>query len=107
MPSSKCECCGGTYQWKWEEAFEKFGFGDGEGQVETYAVEVVLTDAGYKVNAEPWGIHNVVIQSIRKDGREFMPDEDSEFEVGYADPHDYLPPEIIELLDRELPRSTD
>lgn len=65
MPMSECRCCGGQYQWKWEEAFDKFGFGDGDGQVETDTVEVVLTDAGYTVESDVWGMHNIVIRSIR------------------------------------------
>ncbi len=86
MPVSECHCCGGEYRWKWEEAFEKFGFGDGDGQIETGTVEAVLTAAGYEVESDTWGIHNVVIRSIRKDGRDLMPVDDSKFVVGYDDP---------------------
>ena len=102
MPVSECRCCGGQYLWKWEEAFDKFGFGDGDGQVETGTVEGVLANAGYAVQSDG-GMHSVYIRSIQKDGREFMPDDDSTFTIGYDKPRDYLPQEIIELLDRELP----
>ncbi len=49
MPVSDCDNCGATYHWKWEEAFEKFGFGDGDGQVETWQVEALLTEAGFEI----------------------------------------------------------
>lgn len=32
-----------------------------------------------------------------------MPSDDAPFSIGYDDPRSYLPPEIVELLDRELP----
>ena len=105
MPVSECHCCGGQYSWKWEEAFDKFGFGDGDGQIETDTVETILTAAGYEVKSDMWGMHNVVIRSIRKDGVELMPPDASEFTVGYDDPRSYLPPDIVELLDRELPEA--
>ena len=42
MPVSECDYCGGTLTWDWTEAFEKFGFQDGDGQVETWQVENAL-----------------------------------------------------------------
>ena len=85
--------------WSWEEAFDKFGFEDGDGPVMTDVVEAVLTDAGYTVAAEPWGMHNVVIQSIKDaSGAELMP---SDIELGYDDPRDYLPEALIALLDTD------
>ena len=68
MPVSECYTCGGHLYWKWEEACEKFGFGDGDGQVETWNVESVLVDAGYEVTVDGWGLHNTVITSIKKEG---------------------------------------
>ena len=38
--------------WSWEEAFDKFGFEDGDGLVMTDVVAAVLQDAGYSVTAE-------------------------------------------------------
>lgn len=105
MPVNECKCCGGEYFWRWEEAFDKFGFGDGDGQVETPTVEAVLENAGFTVKSEPWGMHNTVILSICKDGVEAMPHENSKFIIGYDDPRSYLPSEIVELLDRELPET--
>ena len=33
MPITTCLTCCGEYHWKWEEAFDKFGFGDGDNLV--------------------------------------------------------------------------
>ncbi|GAB5552870.1 MAG: hypothetical protein Sapg2KO_24610 [Saprospiraceae bacterium] len=102
MIKDYCECCGGVYEWGWEDAFNKFGFSDGNGNVNTYVIEEILTDAGYCAEAKGWGIHNVVIFSIKENGKELMPDEKASFTVGYDDPREYLPKRIIELLDKEI-----
>ena len=86
--------------WSWEEAFDKFGFEDGDGSVMTDVVESVLRDAGYGVAAEPWGMHNVVIFSIKdSSGNELIP---STVKIGYDHPRSYLPKAIIALLDSDL-----
>jgi len=103
MPVTTCENCGALYQWSWREAFDKFGFGDGDGQVETYQVEAVLRQAGYDVETQQWGLHNTVITSIRRDGKELIGYDKPGVTVGYDDPRCYLPDDIIDLLDRELP----
>ena len=103
MPKDECYCCGGEYLWHWEEAFCKFGFRDGDGQVETGQVEDVLIDAGYSVESCQWGLHNTVILSIKKDGTELMPSAESGMIVGYDNPRKYLPQGIIDLLDDKLP----
>lgn len=93
-----------TTTWSWEEAFDKFGFEDGDGLVMTHVVVAVLTDAGYNVTAEPWGMHNVVIISITATGgAELIP---STANLGYDEPRDYLPEAIIKLLDSD-PRTAD
>lgn len=102
MPVTTCDTCGGDYRWNWEEAFDKFGFKDGDGQVETWQVEAVLTEAGYECIVEGWGLHNTVISSIRKDGTEFVPQDDDEVAFGYDCPRTYLPEDIIALLDEKL-----
>lgn len=100
MPISTCHTCGGHYQWDWEDAFDKFGFGDGDAQVETDTVVAVLENAGFSVEANPWGLHNVVITSIKdRDGTELIPETVS---GGYDAPRSYLPKPIIRLLDRKL-----
>lgn len=103
MVHTTCDYCGGDYHWSWREAFDKFGFNDGDGQVETWQVEAVLVEAGYEVTVEGWGFHNTVITSIKRDGQELMPYGNPNFSIGYDDPHDYLPSEIVELLDSRLP----
>lgn len=100
MPRSKCDNCGGPYDWVWEDAFDKFGFGDGNGQVETATVAHVLTQAGYAVEHEYWGLHNDIISSIKKNGVEQIPETAG---VGYDDPRKYLPAAIVTLLDERLP----
>ena len=70
MPSITCITCNNDYSWSWTEAFDKFGFGDGDGQIGTYAVEDVLNDAGYAVETTQWGMHNTIISSIKRDGVE-------------------------------------
>ena len=101
MPTTECQNCGGTYHWYWEEAFAKFGFGDGDGQVETWQVEEVLKSAGYEVVTEDWGCHNLVIMSIKRDGKDLIPRNCIRF--GYDNPRGYLPGEIVALLDTALP----
>ncbi len=102
MAISECNNCGGEFHWLWEEAFDKFGFNDGDGQVETWQVEDVLTNAGYAVTVQGWGMHNTVIVSIKKDGSELILYEDQDLSLGYDDPRSYLPAEIISLLDQEF-----
>ena len=103
MPVTQCRICSGNYQWSWTEAFEKFGFGDGDGQVETYQVVEILVDAGYDVIADDWGLHNTIIVSIKRDGCERIPHDNSSVRFGYDDPRDYLPADIVAVLDRALP----
>ena len=33
-----CESCGSSHEWTWADAFDKFGFGDGDGLVMTSSV---------------------------------------------------------------------
>ena len=100
MPLSKCANCGGlSLKWKWEEAFDKFGFGDGDGQIMTEEVYSVLDSAGYLVNFESWILHNTIITSIKQDGKELISEE---ITIGYDNPREYLPEEIINLLDEKL-----
>ena len=101
MPTTQCDTCGHDITWSWSEAFEKFGFNDGDGQVETETVADVLRNAGFEVATEGWGLHNIVIVSIRRSGREIIPMDNIRF--GYDDPRNYLPSSIVEFLDRELP----
>ena len=103
MPTTECDTCGGQYNWSWTEAFDKFGFNDGDGQIETWQVESVLTEAGYAVEVEEWGLHNILISSIKLNGEEIMFPKNKDIEFGYDDPRDYLPAELIQLLDEKCP----
>lgn len=103
MPISECDHCRGTYQWHWEEAFNKYGFGDGDCQVETHNVVNGLTEAGYEVGVLEWSLHNTIIVSIKKNGIELIADG---ITIGYDDPREYLPPELTGFLDKEFPSET-
>ena len=94
-----CESCGTSNEWTWTEAFDKFGFGDGDGLVMTDSVAGVLTDVGYAVETAKWGLHNVIITSIKLDGVEQIPDGTK---FGYDDPRGYLPSAIVALLDSKM-----
>jgi hypothetical protein len=104
MPRTTCHTCGGDLQWDWEEAFDKFGFNDGDGQVMTDEVVEALREGGYVATAEGWGFHNVVITSISKDGISLIPPEAV---IGYDDPHDYLPKELIDYLESKFDHNAD
>lgn len=105
MPITRCETCGRDQHWSWDDAFDKFGFDDGNGQVETERVARVLAAAGYEVAIQPWGCHNIIINGIWQNGVSLMPDERSPYTLGYDNPRNYLPPEIVALLDKALPES--
>ncbi len=105
MVSTTCLSCGGTLHWDWTEAFAKFGFNDGDGQVETWQVEDALTASGYKVTVDRWGVHNTLITSIRQDSVELIPYSDPRYRFGYDDPRLYFPGELIALLDQDFPPS--
>lgn len=104
MSTTRCKTCGSDYQWQWEDAFDKFGFGDGDGLVMTEHVAEALRKAGYTVEVEPWGCHNVVITSIRRGTpkREQIPAG-----LGHDDLRDYLPKKIVKLLDAAFPADAE
>ena len=97
MSTTTCPNCGTTCHWSWEDAFAKFGFGDGDGLVMTEHVANALRQAEYAVTVEPWGCHNVTIASIERNGVELIPLDDINY--GFDDPRDYLPEDIVTLLD--------
>lgn len=96
MSTSRCKSCGATHDWSWEEAFDKFGFEDGDGLVMTEAVAGALRNNGYVVKVEAWGLHNIVITAIAKNGRALISDK---VNLGYDDPREFLPKKVIALLD--------
>lgn len=102
MPITECELCGNRANWRWEEAFDKFGFNDGDGDVRTKDVFNVLQEAGYTPTETRWGWHNTVITSIKTpEGKDLIDRHLPRF--GYDCPRTYLPEAIIELLDEKLP----
>jgi len=101
MVDMKCKTCGNSYHWS--EAFSKFGFNDGDGDVKTPLIAKALENAGYAVKYSRWSPHNTLIYSVCKDGIEYMPINDPKYRIGYDDPHEYLPEDILNLLDEEFP----
>lgn len=104
MSISRCKHCNAEHQWSWEEAFNKFGFDDGDGLVMTEAVASALRDRDYDVTVTPWGWHNIVITAIAKNGRSLIK---SKANVGYDEPRSYLPKTIIALLDEAFGDDTE
>ena len=101
MSITTCMTCTQDTHWSWTEAFDKFGFCDGDGLVMTEHVAEALRKQSYTVTSEPWGSHNVTITSIKtKKGKELIP---AKIQIGYDDPLDYLPKRIIVLLDEAFP----
>jgi len=99
MSTTRCNTCGSYHSWDWTEAFDKFGFEDGDGLVMTDAVVSVLEQNGYVVQSQRWGFHNTVITSIQQNGSELIPPTAV---IGYDSPRNYLPLAVIELLDATL-----
>ncbi len=101
MSFTTCPTCREQIHWSWEEAFDKFGFGDGDGLVMTEHVANALRQRGYTVTTSPWGSHNVTIDSIKsRKGREHIP---VDVVLGYDDPRMYLPKRTVRLLDDAFP----
>jgi len=115
-------------EWKWEEAFDKWGFGDGDGPNFTCEVAGALQSKfGYVCKLDTWGSHNFMIMNVvdpktqkcvykrrpwdpkchdQDDmeicgGRAYVKTTDScnGWRIGYDDPRDYLPDEIVAYLD--------
>ena len=65
--------------WEWEEAFNKFGFGDGDSWNGTHEVEGEIKSLGYECVTDSWGVHNWMILDIKKDGKSILFPEDIAF----------------------------
>ena len=102
MSISMCPTCHHEHTWSWEEAFEKFGFEDGDGLVVTEHVAEALRKDGYTVTVSAWGCHNIIIGSIKREGVELIPED---IKLGYDEPRTYLPKTIIELLVAAFPET--
>ncbi|MBT3011750.1 MAG: hypothetical protein KME41_08505 [Candidatus Thiodiazotropha sp. (ex Lucina pensylvanica)] len=101
MTRWKCPTCGNRYHW--HHAFAKFGYDDGDGDIQTPEIASILEDDGYNVTYASYGPHNTIITSIRKDRTEYMPLSDPQILIGYDDPTTYLPQHIQNLLNDKLP----
>jgi hypothetical protein len=93
--------------WTWDEAFDKFGFGDGDGLVMTYEVSSFLTDNGYFVDCDSWGMHNTTIMFLTApDGTKLIDAGEvvgkPDVEYGYDCPSKYLPTDLVALLNKEF-----
>ena len=115
-------------EWQWEEAFDKFGFGDGDGPNFTSEVAGAIQGKfGYECKLDTWGMHNFMIMSVvdpktqkcvykrkpwnpQRDapedkevvgGQAYVKDIDGTggWCVGYDDPRAYLPDEVVAYLD--------
>ena len=90
--------------WEWEEAFDKFGFDDGDGMVFTGLVAKYIESLGYETHYDG-GFHNTYFGSIKdKSGKELlsvMPNGD-EIDIGYSDPREYLPESLVQKLDEHF-----
>lgn len=85
--------------WEWEEAFDKFGFDDGDGPNFTDEVASFLRGLGYEVECDHWGIHNYMIFKVEgSDGTDLL----EGVEVGYDNPRQYLPAYLVEQLDHQF-----
>jgi hypothetical protein len=94
-----CPTCGHAHYWSWESAFDKFGFQDGDSLVMTEKVAEALRKHGYEVRTMHWGFHNTIITDISRDGEMLIPGRTV---IGYDEPREYLPEDIVDLLDSEF-----
>jgi len=104
-------------EWEWGDAFDKFGFCDGDGWNGTHIVASSIDALGYNTECDGWGCHNYLIVDIEKDGKSILFDNNQEWNaetlkriqargggesysehIGYADPNLYLPDDILEML---------
>lgn len=115
-------------EWEWEEAFDKFGFGDGDGPNFTADVaSAIQCKFGYVCEVDTWGMHNFMIKSVvdpkaqkcvykrrpwdpKRDapedkeicgGRAYVKDTNraNGWSIGYDNPRNYLPDEVVAYLD--------
>tara|TARA_R100000654_G_scaffold72528_1_gene104442 strand:- start:411 stop:719 length:309 start_codon:yes stop_codon:yes gene_type:complete len=89
--------------WKWEEAFDKWGFEDGDGWNGT---DLVRTEIEAKFDnldtwCDTWGCHNFMIMDIRTKDQDATIYE-GEPQVGYVCPRTYLPEYLVEFLDEHF-----
>ncbi len=86
------------YDWRWEEAFDRFGFDDGDGYCLTQAVANVLENAGCRCRTARFGAHNTIIHRIT------LPDG-SALDTPHAKSSArlWLPARLVAMLDNAFP----
>ena len=83
--------------WTWDEAFSKYGFGDGDSWSGTNIVAEFLKSLGCSVECDGWGMHNYIIQSVEWDGTLY-----DDFGDYGDDARDRLPPTLVTQLDEHF-----
>ena len=87
-------------EWEWEEAFDKFGFGDGDGWNGTDIVADFIESLGYETQRDVWGIHNYVIMDVMvRCGPIQISIIPLKTNINYDNPHDYLPRDLVRELE--------
>ena len=84
----------------WQDAFSKFGFGDGWDAEYSYEVKKFLEGKGYEVGMGETGGHNDYIEIIHKDGKEVFKNDRKSNNVGGMFSGNA---EITDLLDAKFP----
>ena len=87
--------------WVWEEAFSKFGFGDGDGWNGSAHVARFIDDVyNVKTVLDSWGMHNyMIVDILDKDRNTIIPED---VDIGYTSARQYLPKDLVALLDEEF-----
>lgn len=91
-----------TIYFDWREAFDKFGFDDGDGWNGTDLVsDFIEKEFKVKTECDGWGCHNYMIMSVKdKDDKELIPEEN--FSHGYDEPDVWMPKAWVEALDNHF-----
>lgn len=93
--------------WEWQEAFDKFGFNDGDGWNGTDLVAEYIDSKGYDCVCDWWGCHNFMIMDILKNGKSILFKQDDlwlphlshiDEPIGYTRPESYLPSQLVNDL---------
>lgn len=88
-----------TYAWQWEEAFQKFGFRDGDDPQHNKEVGDFLKDFGYSYHTSS-GIHNGFICALAHNGvRVELPEDDEDV----VDIRAMFPKDVLAALDKAFP----
>lgn len=82
-------------EWDWRDAFDKFGFGDGDSWNGTGYVREFLEGLGWTLNEAQYGAHNWMIFKMTKGDVVIEAD-------GYKQPEEFLPQELIDALDKKF-----